>query len=393
MKAGISRLQITPPIGGVISGGHKPVISTGILDDLYATAIAFGDGERTVVAITLDILELAKRDTDAIRALVSEKTGLDADAVLVHSIHTHTGPEVSGIMHTPDPAYVKYLFNRIADAVKFAMDDMTDARFFIGRGEAPGATFIRRFKMKDGTVKTNAPWGDPDVIGTQGTPDNTVQLLKIVRENKADIALVNFQVHPASLGGTKISADFVHFVRLTLEQALADEAGGKGAIVAYFNGAQGDSNHIGYSKHPGSRYDHMLRHVGRLISAAVLTCYTYAEELTCEKIAYKQIDAEVPEYQGYPKTMLHITCLAIGEIAFIGFPGEPYAEIGRRVKAGAPYSIVIPSCNTNGWVSYIPTREAIPFGGLGVDTDANPDIEDICVNSAIELAKELKELV
>jgi len=210
MKVGISRLKITPPIGGVISGGHKPVISTGILDDLYATAIAFNDGDKTVVAITLDILELAKRDTDAIRALVAEKNGLDPDAVLVHSIHTHTGPEVSGIMHTPDPAYVDFLFKRISDAVTFAIADMTDAKFFIGRGQAPGATFIRRFKMKDGTVKTNAPWGDPDVIGTQGTPDETVQLLKIVREGKPDIALVNFQVHPASLGGTKISADFVH---------------------------------------------------------------------------------------------------------------------------------------------------------------------------------------
>jgi hypothetical protein len=41
-------------------------------------------------------------------------------------------------------------------------------------------------------------------------------------------------------------------------------------------------------------------------------------------------------------------------------------------------------------VSYIPTREAIPYGGMGVDTDANPDVEDICVNAAIELTKELK---
>jgi hypothetical protein len=85
-----------------------------------------------------------------------------------------------------------------------------------------------------------------------------------------------------------------------------------------------------------------------------------------------------------------VPMMAIGKVVLIGFPGEPYTQIGRRVKAGSPFAITIPSCNTNGWVSYIPTREAIPYGGLGVDTDENPDIEDICVNSAIELAKELK---
>ncbi len=389
MKAGYARLEITAGLGDIISGLHEPRISDGILDAQYTTAVAFSDGENTVVAITNDILELLKRDTDYLRGMIAEKHGLDPDAILVHSTHTHTGPEVSGIMFTPSAEYVNYLFKRMCDAVGFAIADMKEAKISVGIAEAKGISFIRRFFMEDGTVKTHPRSTDP-VVRTQGTPDENVQLIKIEREGAHDIAIVNFQTHPHSIGGTKFSSDFIHFVRLTLEQALCDVAGGKGAKVAYFNGAQGDTCCIDITN---PKHDYTLaRHTGRTIAGAVLSAYTYAKEVTADKVSFKQTDVNVPATENWGGTDLHITSLRVGDIGFVGFPGEPYTEIGRRVKAGSAYELTITSCNTNGWVSYIPTREAIPYGGLGVNPNANPDIEDITVNTAVALTKELKEI-
>lgn len=390
MKVGYSRLKITPGLGNVISGYHQPRISTGILDDLYATAVTFSDGENTAAVISLDILELTKKTTVEIRNLVAEKNGLDPDAILVHATHTHTGPEVSGILFETCPAYNDFLFKRISDAVTFAIADMSEAKFYMDIGEAKGISFLRRFIMKDGTGKTNPPIDDPNILHPQGTPDENVQLVKITREGKHDIAIVNFQTHPDCIGGTMFSADFIHFVRLTLEQALVDEADGKGAKVIYFNGAQGDTTCRELVRKPGPRYDR-IRHMGRVITAGVLSIYTYAKEVECDKVGFKQIEANVPAHASRQAFDLHLTSISLGGFGFVGFPGEPYTEIGRRVKAGSAYEMTITSCNTNGWVSYIPTREAIPYGGMGVDIDANPDVEDICVNAAIELTKELKK--
>ena len=388
MKAGYARLEITPGLGDVISGYHEPRISTGVLDELYATAVTFTDGEKTVAAISLDILELRKEDTEKIRNLVAEKNGLDSDAILVHSTHTHTGPEVSGIMFTPSAEYVNYLFKRIADAVTFALADMAEARFYTAIGEAKGISFIRRYVYKDSDEKVLANTTDPAVAVPQGTPDENVQLVKITREGKPDIAIVNFQTHPDCIGGTQFTADFIHFTRLTLEQALVDEAGGKGAKVIYFNGAQGDTSCHGIFHLKGGY--NRIRHMGRVIAGGILSVYTYAEEVECDKVGYKQIDAIVPAHLNQAEKALHVTSLSVGGFGFVGFPGEPYTVIGRRVKEDSAYNLTITSCNTNGWVSYIPSREAIPYGGMGVNVNYNPDMEDILVEAAVSLTKELK---
>ena len=388
MKVGYSRLEITPPLGITINGFWEPRYADGILDPLYATAVAFSDGEKTAVVVSLDILELIQSDTDPLRARIGEKFGIDPDAVLLHCTHTHTGPVVSKILFEPDPNYVDFLYKRITDAVGFAIADLKEAKAFIGRAEAKNVAHIRRYIMADGTLKTHPRPGDPDIREKQGLEDEEVQLIRITREGGHDVAIVNFQCHLNSIGGNKISADLTHYVRLALEGALADVADGKGVKVAYFSGAQGDTCCVDLKNPKYGKYI-LIQNVGRTVAAAALTAYTYAEEVNFEGIGYKQVEAEVPEYgEDEEAYNIHMTAIRIGDVGFIGYPGEPYTEIGRRVKQGSAYKMTINTCMTNGWISYIPTREAIPYGSMGVNPKRNPDVEDICVNTAIELSKE-----
>ena len=133
MKAGYARLEITPGLGDVISGYHQPRISTGVRDELYATAVAFNDGETTVAAISLDLLELTRETTVEIRNLVAEKTGLDADAILVHATHTHTGPVCATASENElVKEYITFLKGKLMEVSKAAIADLSDAKMGYG---------------------------------------------------------------------------------------------------------------------------------------------------------------------------------------------------------------------------------------------------------------------
>jgi neutral ceramidase len=60
--------------------------------------------------------------------------------------------------------------------------------------------------------------------------------------------------------------------------------------------------------------------------------------------------------------------LRLGPAALVAFPGEPFAEIGARVKADSPFRHTFVSGYTNDYLGYLPTSEAYPDRGYEVDT-------------------------
>ena len=409
MKAGFARLDITPPFGARLSGYFHERLADGMIDPLQAHSIAFSDGEKTAAVVSLDVIGIRQDEMDEIRTRAARNNHMEYEAVFIACTHTHTGPEINkGRLFEIDPAYNEYLFNRISDAISLAIADMKEATLETARSEARGISFVRRFRMKDGSTRTN-PGNDPDVVGPIGTPDETVQLVKVVREGAADIAIVNFQVHPDTVGGSKFCADYPGFVRRTLEGALQGEKDGKGVHVVYFNGAQGDTNHINIKapRKPGLGH---TEHMGRVIAGAVLSVYSYTVPVVCDKVYYGQKVTEVPSNRGTPEQVaaakelvkfhkedpvkfnetyrgmmhatvlgeanawirhehgpdsfgLYLTGIGIGDVAFVGLPGEPFTDIGREIKAGSAFPMTIPCCCANGYQGYFPMADAYAEGG------------------------------
>ena len=62
------------------------------------------------------------------------------------------------------------------------------------------------------------------------------------------------------------------------------------------------------------------------------------------------------------------TCFAVSDCAFISFPGELYTEIGMQLKAASPFRHTYIIGLANGYIGYIPTRQAIGEGGYAEDT-------------------------
>ena len=61
--------------------------------------------------------------------------------------------------------------------------------------------------------------------------------------------------------------------------------------------------------------------------------------------------------------MIPVSVIGIGEVAFVGFGGEPFTQYAADVRAMAPEHFVISTCITNGNSGYLPTKEAFEEGG------------------------------
>ena len=416
LKIGYARVNITPPMGVNIAGYFVERIADGVLDELEACAVAIGDGKNTVIIMTVDHCGVLKVFLDEWRARISEATGIPAEAIYIHSTHTHTGPVLMKECKNPlNQQYEIFLGTRVVDVARFAIEDMADAKMGIGVGEAKNVAFIRRYRMKDGSAKTNPGVNNPDIVAPIGITDESVSVVRFDRVGKETVVLVNFANHPDVVGGNKISADWPGMTRRQVEKAIDNTK------CIFFNGAQGDVNHVNVHPKAGdfndmfndfdgcSRgYGH-ARHIARVVTGAVMSVYDKVEYMDAAEVKYSQKTVEIPSNKPTPEQLplahkyndLHnagrddeipykammlttvvaeaarmvrlenapdtfpmlFSAISFGDVAMFGVPGEPFNGVGRGLKAAEGWKMVIPTCNTNAKEGYFPMMDSYEEGG------------------------------
>jgi hypothetical protein len=84
--------------------------------------------------------------------------------------------------------------------------------------------------------------------------------------------------------------------------------------------------------------------------------------------------------------------IRLGPTALVGIPVEPFAEIGREVKALSPFATTFFSGYTNGAEAYLPTARAYEEGGYEVwMTPFAPEAAEITVKESLSLLQQLAE--
>lgn len=415
-QVGFGRVNVTPMMGIDISGYYKERYADGVLDDLELNAVALAYGEKKAVLVTGDFLYF-KTDVSAdYLQYISEKTGLSQDAIFLSATHTHTGPDLDKEAEDPlRKEYFGFVRNRIADVVSFALADLKPAKMGWAIGEAPNIAFVRRFRMKDGTIRTNPGVDNPDIVAPIGDVDERVNVVRFDREGADSIVLVNFGDHPDTVGGCKISADWPGFLRRTVEQALDNTK------CVFFNGAQGDVNHVNVHPRGGYLNDMFMdfddvargyghaRFMGRVVAGGVLQVYDKVKYVDVDSLNYIHRFIKVPSnmpkaedmeeayhidalhqagkddelpYKGMMLTTkvaeaarmirlehgpeyfdMRLSGVSIGGVALLGIPGEPFTGIGRGLKEYDGFELVMPACCTNGSQGYFPMKEAYDEGG------------------------------
>lgn len=226
-RAGFARVDITPPLGSGLSGYFEERCAAGVLDALEAGAVAFDDSERKAVLISADLLGIEGAAFNAaLRRRIARANGLSEEAVYIHCTHTHTGPGAGkadkGRTNLFDGTdfYNEFLAARLSDVAGLALSDLAAASLAVGYSEARRISFLRRYRMKDGSIRTNPGVGNPEIDAPLGKLDETVRVLRIRRAGADDLAVVNFATHPDTIGGERISGDWPALARRTFERAV-----------------------------------------------------------------------------------------------------------------------------------------------------------------------------
>ena len=427
LKAGFGRGNITPMLGIPMEGYFKPRFAEGILDDLELNVLALEAGENRILLISIDNCEIYGDVLDDYRSHISQTTGVPAEAIFIASTHTHTGPclisreAAANYTMFGEPLtieqqeligeYRQFVRRRAADAAVQALGDMKPDRMGIAVSHAPDVAFVRLFRMKDGSARTNPGFGNPDILHPIGDVDDRVNVLRFHRDGAEDLVLVNFGNHPDTIGGSCISADWPGFLRRSFEKAVDNTR------CIFFNGAQGDVNHFNVNDTTdlNSRLraefgpSGFARYIGRVVAGAVMQVYDRVEYQDVQNIRFCQKVIDAPSNMPRPEKMenarrivaLHeagrddlipeegmgittvvsealrmvrlehgpesfpllLSAAAIGSVALFGIPGEPFTGIGRGIKKTPGWDMVLPCGLVNAYWDYFPTMEAYEAGG------------------------------
>ncbi len=434
--AGFAKDKITPPLGVNIPGYFQKRYADGVINDLYLCALALSDGENKAIIFTCDAVGIRHNAYLKLREMIAERCDLNPESVYIHATHSHTSFRVTLPTKEMDSndVFLHRLFQQFCDTAQFAFENLKPVSAVkTAKGEARGVGFIRRYRMKDGSCKTNPGIGNPDILDFDGEQDHSLQLIRLEREGAKEILLVNFGTHPDVIGGTKFCTDWPGYVRDDLIGAFDGEV-----EVLFLNACQGDSNHYNCFLPKGSprKGVPLAKRMARIISGETLKIYDDAKETPFQKIGFasktvtvgqnphdpadepealeihslyqqipnnsdpvfKQFKLNVPEALRIVRNMkgpkffeLTITALQLGNIAFIGFPGEPFTEIGRQVKAQSKMDLTVCTCCTNGGEGYFPTKNA--FAEKGYERSTSPfahDVADVLIEGATQLIDDME---
>ncbi len=242
-RAGLARACITPEeplwLAGY-AGRNRP--SEGVLDDLYAQALAIEDASGAqALLLCVDLCALRTPTVNEVCRRIADRTGLERKQVLVNLSHTHSGPAVD-LTHAsmypipPDglkklEAYTEKVKDHLVDLAEKALGDLEPAELAFGVGRA---TFFENRRRLDGDGHYAGMAPNP-----QNHADRDVPVLRVTTPGGEPRAVVfGAACHNVTLGGNsyKISADYAGSARAFLEAQLP------GAQAMFVTGCGADAN-------------------------------------------------------------------------------------------------------------------------------------------------------
>ncbi len=429
--AGAAKTQITPAIGGLLQSGMT-VTSTGVLDDLYSTAVVLDDGSTKVALVGNDLIYMEASLAAAIRARIAAQTGIPGDHVLLNASHTHSGPSISVL--SPDPVDMEYrdwVIQRIADTVARADAALEPASLAIG--EAEGLFAINRRKVVDGTSSMLPNYED--------TVDNRARVLRVDRLDGSVLAIVfSVACHGTGFdyrGNPVIGGDYISPAKDEIERSFATE----GAPIAVFlTGCGGNIRPRvltpnGDRFHPCSAAE--IRAIGRGAGAVAVRAARESHMAVGYPIAIAREQLPLPfqnpptidELKSYragsgrnrwltwadylieklengeqlPKTVeIEVQVLRLGGVCIVAMGGEVFVEIGLAIERALQEShraqMALTLGYSNSEVGYVCTASSYPEGGsepadfyrwFWYPAPFEPETEQYVVRRALALAEQI----
>lgn len=447
LLVGGAMADITPPLGTHLSGGvaqYRPAEE--VLDPLFARALVWEAGGKRAGVVAMDVTIVTGEYTAHIRQAAADRYEIPPDALMVHATQTHSAPSVGGFMLDSDfprlpeeftwlcgsiQSYADLAAERAIEAIGQAVSGMQPACFGAASGVDGRFAFNRRAIRRDGTVgMASRHWEEPVgptwILYLEGPIDPELGLLSFRSRAEEPVAVVaNYTCHPVIVFPRPVvSADWPG----ALADALRRRTGA--GTVLTLNGACGNINPWSPFD-PDYVQDHRRMGEGLAdVANKVLGEVEYASKVTVDwAIEHVQLPVRQPSdeelkwatavledspepswadearrgvsadwiaaasiYSVYlmrqrSETLdYEVQVLRIGDTALVGLPGEPFVELGLKIKMLSPTRPTYIVHCTSHYVGYIPIPEAYERGGHEVTTrywaKLTPEAFDLVADAA-----------
>ncbi len=400
LQAGLARIDITP-IEPVMLAGYasRKELSHGVHDPLFARAIAFEQNHERLVLVAVDNCGFYNSTAEPLRKAVLTASGLKPSELFVCATHTHSAPALgldSLKSHSNNVQYTQRLEGKLVEVVRQALEQLGPIEAGAGAGASPvGAN--RRQVVTDKQGKAKIILGRNPSLMT----DREVQVLKLIRPGAANIAglLFAYDTHSTALGGGNysVSGDVHGLATQFLENyygppvTAAGFAGASGNIDPWYRVLSGFKTNNGWIPEPillgtllGEEVVHVIDGIGTGMTNAIV------------KTAFKTIN--IPAKTGDEESTtgataeMNITVGRLGELAFVGWGGEVFNEIGKRVKEKSPFRHTFVLTHCNGAAGYLPTQASYADGGYEVESSHfAPGADEVLIRETLGLLNKLKQ--
>ncbi|MCZ6634041.1 MAG: neutral/alkaline non-lysosomal ceramidase N-terminal domain-containing protein [bacterium] len=421
ISAGATCLDITPPLGTMIPGLFHDRFAERVHDPLHVRSFVMDQGGEGVAIVVCDLIGVKRDYLDRAKDRITEAIGFGAERILISCTHTHTGAA------TGDDAYTEFLIDRIVDAVRLAWEDRKPVEVSFGQASEDRVVFNRRYRMTDGSVRTNPGVGNPDVVEPVGPVDPEIGVLCLQEADGQPVGLLaNYALHYVGAPDAQrsISADYFGAFSSVIQRMRDDRF-----VAALANGACGDINNVdvqGGKRPQNDCFQHSERVAG-LIAAGAMWAWNemdFADDVPIDA-AIQEISLErkpkpseadlerVREMEGKEKATMAerafvrritkrmadvpdqvqtwVQALRIGDLGIAAVPGELMVELGLDLKARSPFAQTMVIELANDSVGYLPTRKSYDEGGYEPEASlfapgCGEQITDAAVNLLTELA-------
>ncbi len=455
LRIGVAEADITPPAGFPMAGYYHERLADGSLSPLKAKAIVFQDSESAAALVVCDLVAVNTDLSREIRRRVEEATGIPASHVVVSATHSHTAPDYMKELYLflgkdpQEPNRAEYIQRLIDGPVGAIVEAQKSARpTTLHAGAVPQTTtvsFNRRFVMEDGSVRTWMKSASTGVVRAAGPIDPDIGLLSFHDPtNEAPYGILsNFALHADTVGGTRWSADYPHFIELGLRESF-----GSDLISVFGTGCCGDINHSDPDRTERNKADFIGSSLARSISNKIsqlpevtnttLVVRSATVQLPLQQVSQQEVERSVKildiaksgqkvdfyDHVTAYKTlildqMLHspahantvehltwglshslkgigenlpadVTVMTIGsDVAIVCLPGEIFVELGLAIKQASPFktTLVIELANCVETI-YVPHRAAYAGGSYEVTNSAlQPGSGEMLVEASLRLLR------
>ena len=384
----------------VLCGSILPKYGSTPTGKLRAAAVVI-EADTTVCVVSCDVIGVTKDLADEAARGIEGECGIPFGNVLIVGTHTHHAPSTMTVHgYDREEGFCRELVSAIVRAVASATTALRDGggapndfesemRFALTQEATVGCN--SRILLTDGTVRwTGHP--DQEHVRPTGPFDADLPVIAFRKPGgEMQATLFNHSTHCIGACGGQPSPAFYGLAAQELEAE-------QGGTALFLPGAFGSTHNLnvpdleakqrikaaveGALDEPGHSlqgpvqaikraFEYEVRHFDEDAEQAAVSYYCKRNSPADSDDAYlevfrKQRDVLRPRQGEKRSTWLHV--LRLGEVVFVGVPGEMFASLGLAIRRRSPFRHTFVVGLANDELGYIPDDEGYDLGGYQVWT-------------------------